>query len=83
MTTTGWADYVFKPEYSFIPISEQDTLIEKNGRLRNVPKEADVLDNGVNLLKMNVNLLEKIEGLTLYIFYQSKEIETIKSKLDL
>lgn len=60
-----------------MPLFDQETIIQENGHLPAIPTEADVLENGVNLLEMNVKLLEKIEELNLYILYQSKEIETI------
>lgn len=77
MTTASRTYYVFKPEYSLMPLFDQETIIQENGHLPAIPTEADVLENGVNLLEMNVKLLEKIEELNLYILYQSKEIETI------
>ncbi len=78
ITATGWADYVFRPEYQLMPLSELEAYIAENGHLPNIPTEADVAGNGVNLAEMNVKLLEKVEELTLYMLQQQKEIELLK-----
>ncbi|WP_439488523.1 hypothetical protein [Algoriphagus sp.] len=74
VTATGWPDYVFRPGYQLMPLSELDTFIQKNGHLPDVPTEAEVKENGVNLAEMNVKLLEKVEELTLYILFQQNKI---------
>lgn len=79
---TTWADYVFKPDYNLKPLDEVEAFINKNGHLPNVPSEAEVLENGIELGAMNAKLLEKIEELTLYTIQLKKEIELIKSKID-
>ena len=76
VTATGWADYVFKPEYYLMPLSEVEAFINKNGHLPNVPKEMEVLEHGVNLLEMNKVLLEKVEELTLYVIELEKKISS-------
>ncbi len=76
ITTSGWADYVFRPEYSLRPLSEVEAFIVKHGHLPNIPSEKEVLEKGVNLLEMNAKLLEKIEELTLYMIQlNSKNLE--------
>lgn len=79
VTTSGWADYVFDTGYELRPLKEVEQFIRENGHLPNVPSEKEVLDNGVNLLEMNVKLLEKVEELTLYIIEMKKEIEQLKA----
>ncbi|MCR9252377.1 MAG: vacuolar protein sorting family 37 protein [bacterium] len=95
--TTGWPDYVFKPEYSLRSIEEVEQFINENGHLPNIPSEAEVmLSDGVELGKMNVKLLEKIEELTLYtidlnksnkrlaedLVSESAEIQELKNQLE-
>ena len=72
------ADYVFKPEYKLMPLSELEAFIQKNGHLPNLPTEAEVMENGVNLAEMNVKLLEKVEELTLYVIELEKKIDQKK-----
>ncbi|MCE7057180.1 hypothetical protein LZF95_21040 [Algoriphagus sp. AGSA1] len=78
VTATGWADYVFKPEYQLMPLSELETFIRKNGHLPDVPTEAEVMEKGVNLAEMNVKLLEKVEELSLYIISLEKRIQILE-----
>ena len=54
-----------------------EEFINKNGHLPDVPSEKEVLENGVNLLEMNIKLLEKVEELTLYVIELEKKINSI------
>ena len=78
VTMEGWPDYVFTPEYQLIPLSELEAFIQNNGHLPDVPTEAEVMENGVNLAEMNVKLLEKVEELTLYVIELEKKIDQKK-----
>ncbi|OOG76432.1 hypothetical protein [Algoriphagus sp. A40] len=79
VTAAGWADYVFKPDYDLMSLAALESYILENGHLPNVPSEREVLENGVNLLEMNVKLLEKVEELTLHIIQLKKEFEEHKA----
>jgi hypothetical protein len=67
VTSSGWADYVFKPEYKLKPLSEVRAHIKKHGRLPEIPSETEVREKGVSLGEMQVKLLAKIEELTLHM----------------
>lgn len=78
---TTWADYVFKPNYDLISLPELETFIKKNGHLPNVPSEATVLAEGIevgNIIKIQQ---EKIEELTLYLIELNKEVEKLKKQV--
>ena len=75
VTATGWADYVFASDYKLMPLSELEAFIQKNGHLPEVPTEAEVMENGVNLAEINVKLLEKVEELTLYAINHEERIQ--------
>ncbi|WP_192348474.1 hypothetical protein [Algoriphagus sp. Y33] len=75
VTASGWLDYVFRPGYQLMPLSELETFIHKNGHLPDVPTEAEVMENGVNLAEMNAKLLEKVEELTLYVLELQRKNE--------
>ncbi|MCE7057178.1 hypothetical protein LZF95_21030 [Algoriphagus sp. AGSA1] len=75
VTATGWPDYVFRSGYQLMPLSELEAFIQKNGHLPDVPTEAEVMENGVNLAEMNVKLLEKVEELTLYVLELQRKSE--------
>lgn len=78
---TGWADYVFLPNYDLKPLTEVADFIEKNGHLPNVPSAQEVMDQGLELGEISTIQQEKIEELTLYVIDQQKEIKAISDKL--
>jgi len=77
-----WPDYVFKPDYKLKALNELELFIKENSHLPEVPKEAEVLENGVKLGEMNVLLLKKIEELTLYLIQQQKQIDELSRKVE-
>jgi len=82
VTAVGWPDYVFRPGYKLMPLAEVEAYIQENGRLPNIPGEAEVMEKGVNLGEINAKLLEKIEELTLYILNQESVIRDQGNRLD-
>jgi len=66
VTSTMGADYVFKPEYHLRQMSEVSAYIKEHHHLPEVPSEAEVQANGVNLGDMQMKLLAKVEELTLH-----------------
>ena len=58
---------MFEDDYDLMPLDELSKFIEANGHLPNVPSAADVKAKGqVNMSKLQMTLLEKIEELTLF-----------------
>lgn len=78
---TTWADYVFKENYALKTLPEVEAYIMEHGHLPNIPSEAEVLEQGIELGTMNAKLLEKIEELTLYLIQQQKEIKHLNSEI--
>ncbi|MEQ3162094.1 hypothetical protein AAA214_02950 [Parabacteroides goldsteinii] len=78
---TGWADFVFAPDYNLPSLREVESHIKEHRHLPGIPTEAEVKKNGANLGEMNVKLLQKVEELTLYVIQQNKEIESLKSEV--
>jgi hypothetical protein len=64
---TGWADYVFKPDYQLPALSEVGAYIREHHHLPGVPSEKDVQEKGVGLGEMQAKLLAKVEELTLHM----------------
>lgn len=73
-------DYVFAKEYNLISIEEVEKYILENSHLPEIPSAKEFEENGVLLAEMNMNLLKKIEELTLYTIQQQKEIGSLKKK---
>lgn len=82
VTTSNWADYVFKPNYFLIPLSELELKISELGHLPGMPSEAEVLENGVSINEMQVKMLEKIEELTLYMIELQKQNEKLQAEVN-
>lgn len=70
-----FADFVFAKDYALPTLNEVDNFIQTNGHLPDVPSAAEVKENGINLVEMQVKLLQKVEELTLYTIEQQKMIE--------
>ncbi|MBL0330152.1 MAG: hypothetical protein IPP64_12215 [Bacteroidetes bacterium] len=83
VNTADWADYVFKKDYSLLPLKDVEAFINTNGHLPNVPSAEQVKESGIDLAKMDAKLLEKIEELTLYMIALKKENEAIKLELEI
>lgn len=75
---TTWADYVFEEDYELMPLQDLEIFIKENKHLPNVPSEAKVLNEGIDVGDTNRVLLEKVEELTLYVIELNKEIERLK-----
>ncbi|MDP2889502.1 MAG: hypothetical protein Q8P34_11165 [Bacteroidota bacterium] len=78
--TDVWSDFVFKSDYKLMPLNELESFIKENNHLPNIPTEAEVKTNGINVAEMNAKLLQKVEELTLYVIEQQKQIEELKNK---
>ena len=77
---SGWADFVFKPNYQLRPLAEVEQFINTNGHLPEIPTEKEVAQHGVSVGEMNAKLLQKIEELTLYLIEQNKKIDILSKE---
>lgn len=75
---TGWADFVFDPNYKLIPLSQVKTYTQQYKHLPDLPSEKEVAQNGIFLAEMNAKLLQKIEELYLYVFELEDRIRAIE-----
>jgi hypothetical protein len=81
VNTSFWWDKVLKPNYELMPLAELQTFITQNSHLLDIPKEIEVLEQGIDLGEMNGLLLKKIEELTLYLLEQDRKINTLQEEL--
>lgn len=79
--TADWSDFVFDKSYQLRPISELEQFIDKNKHLPDVPSATEVVENGIDLAKMDATLLRKIEELTLYVIDLKKENDNLRNEL--
>lgn len=80
--TADWSDYVFAKNYSLPSLDSVENYISKNHHLKGVPSAEEVVKNGVDVTKMDADLLKKVEELTLYVIKLQKENDALKKQID-
>ena len=78
-----WSDFVFAGDYELLSLTELESFINANKHLPNVPSEAEVLENGLDIANMQAIQQQKIEELTLYIIQLKKEMDDLKEEMEL
>lgn len=81
-SSANWADYVFAENYKLTPLKEVESFIQKNKHLPGMLSADKMVEEGLDLAKMDAKLLEKIEELTLYMIKLEKEVEQLKATND-
>ena len=76
--TLSTPDFVFDKDYKLMSLKEVDQYIAEHKHLPGVASADEMKKDGVDLAKMNMDLLKKVEELTLYVIEQKKEIEKLK-----
>ncbi len=76
-TAMNVPDYVFDPGYKLMPLPELAAFVAANRHLPNVANSEDIKQNGLNLSLMPMQLLEKVEELTLYALEQHRQLEAM------
>lgn len=75
-------DFVFEPSYELLSLEELSAFIEQEGHLPGVMSAKDVQETGnINMTELQLQLLEKVEELTLYVLAQQKEIEALRAQI--
>lgn len=74
-------DYVFKPTYKLPNLAYLKNYINKNSHLPEVPCEAEIKKNGLDVGEMNAVLLKKVEELTLYMIEKDKQIKHLQTQV--
>lgn len=75
-------DYVFANDYKLKSLEEVEAYIKQNSHLPEIPSAKEIEKNGLMLAEMNMNLLKKIEELTLYSIDQNKKIEAQAKEIE-
>jgi hypothetical protein len=83
------ADFVFADDYQLMPLEEVSRFVEENRHLPEIAPAEEMETEGLNIGAFQVQLLQKIEELTLYaieqkrrVDYQEKRIEELSKKCD-
>ena len=83
VVNTSGADFVFADNYNLPSLQQVETFIKENKHLPEIPSAAEMQENGLHLAEMNIKLLQKVEELTLYIIEQQKQMESIRSEVEM
>jgi hypothetical protein len=79
----GTCDFVFDKNYYLMPIDSLNIFIKQNSHLPGIASAKQMEAEGsISLGKMDTQLLQKIEELTLYIIEQDKRIKELEKKLN-
>lgn len=75
-------DCVFSNDYSLLTLQKVDEFIRVNHHLPNIPSEKEMkADGNIAVGDLQMQLLRKVEELTLYIIDQDKRIGNLQSEL--
>ena len=77
------ADFVFEDSYELMPLNELEKFIKKNKHLPEIAPAKEMQQKGSDLGSLTVQLLQKIEELTLHSIEQNKKLEQQNNKLEL
>ena len=76
-----WADFVFEDDYELMPLNDVEKYIADKGHLPGIPSAEEVAANGISIGDTQIQLLQKIEELTLHLIKQNKEIVSLKESV--
>lgn len=77
-TTINPPDYVFEPDYKLTPLSDLQSYIAQEKHLPEIPSAQEMKTQGVNLGQMQMQLLKKVEELTLYTLDQGQRLSSLQ-----
>tara|TARA_B100001059_G_C17760771_1_gene542692 strand:+ start:750 stop:1220 length:471 start_codon:yes stop_codon:yes gene_type:complete len=86
-------DYVFekyyqgqsalKSDYQMLDLKSLEAFLKQNHHLPEIPSAQKLKEDGLELKKMNLLLLQKIEELTLYTIEQQKQLDALQGQIKL
>jgi len=82
VNTQKTADFVFEPDYKNPSLEQIDAFINANKHLPGIQSAAQMEKEGLNVGQFQIDLLQKIEELTLHLIEKDKQIKEQKSELD-
>ena len=75
VTANAGADFVFTPEYRMRSLAEVEQFINANKHLPDIAPADSMIQNGVSMGEFQIQLLQKIEELMLYVIEQQKQLD--------
>ena len=80
VTLTPTADFVFEEDYNLPTLASIEEHIKKKKHLPEIASAKKMKKNGVNIGEFQIQLLQKIEELTLYTISQEKKISNLEKE---
>jgi len=77
VTVEDFPDYVFDDNYELLSLGELESYVKKHKHLPGIKPGAEIIKDGLSLGEMNVQILEKIEELTLHVIDMNKKTEEL------
>jgi hypothetical protein len=77
----SWPDYVFHKDYKLPTLNEVKSYIDRNQHLPDMPSEAEVIRDGINLGEIVKVQTKKIEELTLYLIEKDKAAKEQEARI--
>lgn len=78
--TETFPDYVFEEDYCLMPLKVLESSILSEGHLPGISSGEEIVSIGIDTGALSIQLLEKIEELTLYLVELNREIELEKTE---
>ncbi|HEX8577799.1 MAG TPA: hypothetical protein VF677_16060 [Flavobacterium sp.] len=75
------ADFVFEDGYKLMPLNDLEKFVKQNKHLPEIAPAKQMQENGSDLGSLAVQLLQKIEELTLHAIEQNKKIELLERNM--
>ena len=75
-------DYVFSEEYPLAELGSVKAYVCRHRHLPDIPSEAEIRENGIELVSFSLGLLKKIEELTLHMIRQEEELASLRNILN-
>lgn len=82
VNTNKTADFVFEEDYKLLELAKVKEYIKEHKHLPDIPSADEMKKNGVSVSDLQINLLQKIEELTLHVIKQQEELNNIKTELE-
>jgi len=78
----GGADFVFEDGYKLMPLNDLEKFVKQNKHLPEIAPAKEMQEKGSDLGGLSIQLLQKIEELTLHAIEQNKKLELQNNKLE-
>ena len=76
------ADFVFAEDYNLRSLSEVQQFIQEHKHLPEIQSAEQMEKNGVSVNELQIQLLQKIEELTLYLIQQEQTIQDLQQQVE-